>query len=130
MPDTSYKSETGVLIRKPISEVFQAFVNPAIKTQFWFTKSSGPLVENQKVEWTWEMYNHSVTVNVVKRVDNQLLRIQWGNYSKQTTVDFDFQVIAPDPTFVSIVNYGFQGSITEIFQDVVDATVGFTWVLT
>jgi len=32
-----------MLIRRPVSEVFQAFVDPAVTTKFWFTKSSGPL---------------------------------------------------------------------------------------
>jgi len=38
--------ETQMMIRKPVSTVFQAFIDPAITTHFWFTKSS----EN----WKWE----------------------------------------------------------------------------
>jgi uncharacterized protein YndB with AHSA1/START domain len=34
---------TGMLIRRPVGDVFEAFVNPDITTQFWFTKSSGRL---------------------------------------------------------------------------------------
>jgi len=30
-----------MLLRKPVAEVFEAFVNPDIATKFWFTKSSG-----------------------------------------------------------------------------------------
>lgn len=29
--------ECQMMIRKPISEVFQAFVDPTITTKFWFT---------------------------------------------------------------------------------------------
>lgn len=32
-----------MLIRKPIADVFSAFVDPAITTKFWCTKSSGKL---------------------------------------------------------------------------------------
>ena len=32
-----------MLVRRPVGEVFEAFVNPEITTRFWFTKSSGPL---------------------------------------------------------------------------------------
>lgn len=28
-----------MLIRKPVEEVFEAFVDPAVTTRFWFTKS-------------------------------------------------------------------------------------------
>ena len=41
------KSKTGMLIRKPVAEVFEAFVDPDITTKFWFTKSSGRLESRQ-----------------------------------------------------------------------------------
>lgn len=33
--------ESQMLIRKPVSEVFEAMINPDITSKFWFTKSSG-----------------------------------------------------------------------------------------
>jgi uncharacterized protein YndB with AHSA1/START domain len=33
--------KTQMLIRKPAEDVFEAFVNPAITTKFWFTRSTG-----------------------------------------------------------------------------------------
>jgi hypothetical protein len=53
-------AETAMLIRKPVSEVFEAFVNPAITSKFWFTKGSGRLEAGKQVRWDWEMYGHSV----------------------------------------------------------------------
>ena len=32
-----------MLIRKPVAEVFEAFVDPDITAKFWFTKGSGRL---------------------------------------------------------------------------------------
>jgi uncharacterized protein YndB with AHSA1/START domain len=54
---TNQFTKAEMLIRKPVSEVFEAFINPEITTKFWFTKSSGILLEGQKVEWTREMYD-------------------------------------------------------------------------
>ena len=34
---------TGMLIRKPVADVFEAFIDPDVTTKFWFTKSSGRL---------------------------------------------------------------------------------------
>jgi uncharacterized protein YndB with AHSA1/START domain len=34
-------AKAEMLIRKPVEEVFEAFVNPAVTTKFWFTKSRG-----------------------------------------------------------------------------------------
>ncbi len=36
-------SNAAMLIRRPVAEVFEAFVNPDITSKFWFTKSSGRL---------------------------------------------------------------------------------------
>jgi uncharacterized protein YndB with AHSA1/START domain len=36
-----------MLIRKPVKDVFEAFVNPAITTKFGFTKSTGRLEEGK-----------------------------------------------------------------------------------
>jgi uncharacterized protein YndB with AHSA1/START domain len=53
-------AETGMLIRKPVGQVFEAFIDPEITRNFWFSKSTGRLDENDEVLWTWEMYNHSL----------------------------------------------------------------------
>ena len=50
------QSKTGMLIRKPVAEVYTAFVDPAITTKFWFTKSSGRLEVGQRVQWDRETY--------------------------------------------------------------------------
>jgi uncharacterized protein YndB with AHSA1/START domain len=34
-------SEAQMLIRKPVSEVFNAFIDPEKTKYFWFTKGSG-----------------------------------------------------------------------------------------
>lgn len=34
-------AKAEMLIRKPVAEVFEAFVNPAITSKFWFTKEAG-----------------------------------------------------------------------------------------
>ena len=57
-------AQAGMLIRKPVAEVFEAFVDPVITSRFWFTKSTGQLEAGKRVTWTWEMYSHSVEVEV------------------------------------------------------------------
>ncbi len=32
-------AEAGMLIRKPVEQVFEAFINPEITTSFWFLKA-------------------------------------------------------------------------------------------
>ena len=69
--------KTGMLIRRPVAEVFEAFIDPEITTQFWFTRSSGKLAPGAKVEWAWEMYDVSASVTVKAIEPNRHIVIQW-----------------------------------------------------
>ncbi|WP_445384070.1 SRPBCC family protein [Robiginitalea sp. IMCC44478] len=122
-------AEAGMLIRKPVSEVFQAITDPQITTHFWFTKSSGALKEGKEIRWTWEMYNHSVDVSVIKIEPDKSILMSWGNKGKQTQLNWSFRPLANDKTYISVVNSGFDGSTDEILSTVRDATGGFSWVL-
>jgi uncharacterized protein YndB with AHSA1/START domain len=119
-----------MLIRKPVDEVFEAFVNPAITTKFWFTKSSGRLEPGKEIRWDWEMYGASARVVVKEIEENKRIRIEWSDYGgTPTTVEWVFTPRADNTTFVSVANSGFSGDGDEIVKQVIDSTEGFTLVL-
>ena len=122
-------AKTGMLIRRPVVEVFDAFVDPEITTKFWFTKSTGKLKAGTQVEWTWEMYDHSVSVMVKEIEPNKRIVVEWGNYKSRTTVEWTFKPFGENQTFVEITNSGFQGSPDELLAQVSDSTGGFSLVL-
>lgn len=123
-------AKAEMLVRRPVAEVFEAFVEPAITSKFWFTKSSGRLDAGQPIQWEWEMYNASAQVDVKAIEPNQRILIEWGDPdSPPTTVEWIFTPLADDTTFVSITNSGFRGNGDEIVQQVIDATEAFTLVL-
>jgi len=121
---------TAMLIRKPVSEVFEAFVNPAITAKFWFTKGSGRLQVGKQVRWDWEMYNVSVQVSVKTIEDNKRILIEWGSEGeKLTTVEWVFTSRSDNTTFVSVTNSGFSGDGDEVVSQAIDSTGGFALVL-
>lgn len=121
------KSELG--IRKPVKEVFEAFINPDITTKFWYTHSTGRLEEGATIEWKWDMYNLVVPVTVVEIVENQKILIQWGEGIQKSTVLWEFHSVNNNLTFLTIKNYDFQGSNDELLNQIKDSTKGFTFVL-
>lgn len=64
-------AKTGMLIRKPATQVFEAVICPSITTKVWFTRSSGRLEPGKQVRWEWEMYGVStqVTLRVLQTLD-------------------------------------------------------------
>lgn len=119
--------EAQMLIRKPVEIVFNAFIDPVITTKFWFTKSSGPLQEEKTVTWEWEMYKVSSNVTTKKIIPDQLISTEWGDPA--TIVDYEFNALTDDTTYVVIKNYGFNLSGEELIAAVMNNTGGFTTVL-
>jgi len=122
-------ANTGMLIRKPITEVFDAFINPDVTTKFWFTHSSGKLKEGAKQTWTWEMYNLNVPISVLKIEEHKTIHIEWGENEHKSAVKWEFKSLDKDRTYVTIENYDFQGKGNDLIYQVIDSTGGFTMVL-
>ena len=127
--ETKYYAKAEMLIRNPIEIVFEAFINPEITTKFWFTKSSGKLEEGKETEWTWEMYNHSVSVRTKMIEQNKKITIEWGNHDEISIVEWTFKNLGEAGTFVSIINSGFQGETEKLISQIRDSTEGFALVL-
>jgi len=122
-------ASVGMLIRRPPAAVFEAFVDPAITTQFWFTKSSGPLAPGRRVKWEWEMYNVSTEVEVQAIEPDRRIVIEWDGYANRTTVEWQFNDRGDGTTFVEIKNSGFGGDLLSRAKQTIDSTSGFALVV-
>jgi uncharacterized protein YndB with AHSA1/START domain len=121
--------KTGMLIRKPAHDVFEAFVNPDITTKFWFTKSSGRLEAGKQLQWEWEMYGISFPVTVKAIEPDRRILIEWPGYTSPTTVEWIFAQQPDGTTFVTITNQGFVGDGDTLVKQATDSMQGFSLVL-
>ena len=122
-------ARSEMLIRKPVSEVFAAFVDPAITSRFWFTQGSGPSTPGARVQWDWEMYGFSTQAAVLDIIDNERILVEWFAGEQPTTIEWRFTARADGTTFVSITNAGFQGTGDERVAQALGSAEGFTFVL-
>ncbi len=120
--------KVGMLIRRPPADVFQAFVDPAITTRFWFTRSSGPLAPGAAVRWDWEMYGVGTEVAVTAFEENSRILFEWGAPDARTSVEVGL-VPWQEHTYVRIVERGFAGSGDQVLARVADSTGGFSTLL-
>jgi uncharacterized protein YndB with AHSA1/START domain len=121
-------ASTALLIRRPAADVFEAFVDPAVTTRFWFTRSSGRLEAGKSVTWTWEMYGASTNVTVKHFEPHRRLGIEWDGYSGRTNVDWRFEAL-PEGTFVGVTESGFTGDGDALVRYVTDSSEGFSLTL-
>ncbi|MGH9197068.1 MAG: SRPBCC family protein [Acidimicrobiia bacterium] len=118
-----------MLIRRPVAEVFEAFVDPNITAKFWFSKGSDRLEAGKKVRWEWEMFGISEQINV-KTVDpNRRIVIEWPGHGSTNTVEWFFRQRPGNTTLVSITESGFVGDGDDLVKQVADSTGGFNLVL-
>ena len=57
-------AKTLMLIRRPVHDVYEAFVDPSVTTRFWFTKSTRRLDQHDHVRW--EMYDVHSDIEVIE----------------------------------------------------------------
>jgi uncharacterized protein YndB with AHSA1/START domain len=122
---TDLVAKAGMLIRRPPETVFNAFVDPAVTTKFWFTKSSGRLEAGRRVRWDWEMYGVGGDVEVKTIEPNRRIVFEWS-FPDSTIVEWRFTPHAKG-TFVAVTNRGFKGE--SAVAQALDATEGFNIVL-
>ncbi len=119
--------EAQMLIRKPAAIVFEAFIDPTITRNFWFSKGSGRLETGKFISWEWEMYHVSTQVLVKEIIPNKKIVIDWDEPA--TRVTFLFRELDDDKTYVVIRNDGLDKTGDELLALVKDLTGGFTTVL-
>ena len=119
-----------LLIRRPVAQVFDAFVNPDVITKFWFNRTSGPLVAGKSVTWHWDLYEASTKVRVLALEQDRRIYVEWDiDSDSPSRVEWTFEDRADDGTYVSVVNSGFDRDADDVIDQIVDSTGGFALVL-
>ena len=128
--DDQIVAKIELLIRRPVTQVFDAFVNPDVITKFWFNRTSGPLVADGSVTWYWDLYEASSTVRVLALEQDKRIYIEWDVDSENPSqVEWTFEDRGADGTYVSVAHSGFDSNTDDVIDRVVDSTGGFALVL-
>jgi uncharacterized protein YndB with AHSA1/START domain len=129
MTDEAIVAKAEMLIRRPVAEVFAAFVEPERTAKFWFTKGSGRLETGKQVRWDWELYGLSVPVEVKAVEADRRIVVEWMGYGTPTTIEWLFTPRPDGTTLVTITERGFSGDGAEAAEQAVSSTEGFAFVL-
>lgn len=118
---------TAMLIRRPVVEAFDAFVDPAVTARFWFTEGSGRLEPGARIRWTWGMYGVGTDVRVKTVEPNRRILIDWDLADDPTEVEWIFEPRG-EHTWVTVRNEGFPDSPEGVAR-ALDSANGFALVL-
>lgn len=124
------EAAAGMLIRRPVREVFEAFIDPAVTSNFWFSSGTARLEVGKPVTWTWATYNVSSTALATEIVPDEKLVIDWDpGTDHASTVEWRFAARGDGATFVTIRNFNFKGDGDAQVQQAIGSTDGFAIVL-
>lgn len=112
------------LVRRPVAEVFRAFVDPDKITQFWLQAASGPLAQDARVHWDFMVPGATERVSVTEFKPPCRIAFDW---SDGINVSLDFQGQGNFATRVCVEAKGFAG--TKAVEAALNATEGFSIVL-
>jgi uncharacterized protein YndB with AHSA1/START domain len=113
-----------MLIRRPVAVVFEAFMDPAITSRFWFSRGSARLEKGSTVTWHWDMYDVSADVSVLEIEQESRIVIGWP-----TPVEWQFLPKGEGATLVTITASGFEGDDDTRVTQAMDSMGGFSFVL-
>jgi uncharacterized protein YndB with AHSA1/START domain len=116
-----------MLIRRPVADVFQAFVDPAVTSRFWFTKASGKLEAGKRIRWDWEMYGVHDDVEVHRVETNARIVYDWS-FPDSTRVEWRFSP-RRGATMVSVTETIRTGDSEAMAARALDLSQGYAIVL-
>jgi uncharacterized protein YndB with AHSA1/START domain len=118
---------TGMLIRRPAAEVCEAFADPSVITQVWYTHSTGRMEPGATLTWTWQMYDVSTTVSVKEVEPGKRIVFDWND--PPSTVELRFVPHGERATYVEVSESAQAGTGDEVCAHLAGSTAGFAFVL-
>ena len=102
MDESDLRVETQLNIAKPMSEVFEAIVNPEQMAGYFITTGTARLDEGQPVTWTWSDCGAELVVKPVQVESDRMVSFQWNASGQETTVVIEIEEVAPGRCVVNV----------------------------
>lgn len=100
------KSKMKIL--RPVSEVFDAFVNPEKIGNFWFTTSSEKWETGKIITLTYDEYTAEFDIFIVKTVTDKKIIFEWGGKNEKRTITIIFDPLDDSGTIVTALEEGWK----------------------
>jgi uncharacterized protein YndB with AHSA1/START domain len=108
MTATDLRVKTGLKIRKPVHEVYEAIVDPEKMSNYFISKGSGRLDEGKTVTWTWDDVNMKGDVRPSIIEPDRLVSFYWGPSGEETLTEIRLHTVEPSATVVRITETGWE----------------------
>lgn len=92
-----------IQIQKPVAEVFEGIVDPAIMTNYFISESSGRMEPGKELTWKFPEFPDEMAIRDIKTETNQSVSFVWG---KGTVVSILLEAQPDNSTVVKVTEDG------------------------
>jgi uncharacterized protein YndB with AHSA1/START domain len=96
-------AQATLQIQKPVSEVFEAIVNPVHLTQYFISESSGRMETGKELTWEFGDFPGKFPVKVTEVQTNQSVSFVWD---EETVVKITLEAQPDNRTVVKVNTFG------------------------
>lgn len=95
--------KAALKIGKPVHEVFEAIVNPALMSNYFISKSTGPMKEGAQLIWQFPEFDMDCPVRIDKIEKDKYISYYWSDLDgTETLVEIRLKGQTENETKVSI----------------------------
>ena len=121
---------TKIKIERPVSEVFEAFVDPSRIGGFWFSSSSERWEEGKVITLRYDEYEAQGEIYITKIDPNKKIEFHWGPNKEGNRVTMTLNQLGDSESTIEITEEGFSEDDEEIIRVMLDNKEGWVYMLT
>ncbi|THD31193.1 MAG: ATPase [Flavobacterium johnsoniae] len=101
--------KVAIQILKPVSEVFEAIVDPEKMANYFIAKGSGRMEEGKEIEWKFPEFDMQFPITVGKIEKDKYVSYYWDVNEKKNLVEITLAPLGKD-TVVTVTEKGMENN--------------------
>lgn len=102
MKTETLEIKAALQIQKPISEVFNAIIDPAKMSNYFISQSTGKMEEGKNLVWKFPEFEIEVPVRVGKIEKDKYISYYWENNKQELLVEINLNTHEDNSTVITI----------------------------
>lgn len=102
MTEDKIKAKVQIGILKPVSEVFEAIVDPEKMSNYFISSSTGMMESGKNLTWTWPDFDGEIQIKVGKIEKDKIVSFEWGGSGNNCVVVISLEAKSENKTLVIV----------------------------
>lgn len=101
--ETKLTAKASIGIQKPVSEIFEAIVNPEIMQNYFISKGSGRMEVGKEIFWSFPEFEGSYPLTTKEIIANEKIVLVWD---PKSVVTIELQKLSENDTVIKVSEEG------------------------